>query len=260
MHKKCDNKYCNINQCSSKYHYCDTFNEPEPVTPKFFFYPCEIDLYNNLKNCLCKTVGFKLSCSDCILRLKIMKVTPCSVYGKTSSGKGPICLKLSAIDYVDFGKEVYVNPLCNVNISEILTLPGSKVEKGEPGPQGPQGEKGEAGPQGPKGEKGEAGPQGPKGEKGEAGPQGPKGEKGEAGSQGPKGEKGEAGSQGPKGEKGEAGSQGPKGEKGEAGSQGPKGEKGPKGEVGPSSKPAPVPYNPEKKKKLYTNKKDPYNK
>ncbi|MDU2688620.1 MAG: collagen-like protein [Paeniclostridium sordellii] len=165
MHKKCDNKYCNINQCSSKYHYCDTFNEPEPVTPKFFFYPCEIDLYNNLKNCLCKTVGFKLSCSDCILRLKIMKVTPCSVYGKTSSGKGPICLKLSAIDYVDFGKEVYVNPLCNVNISEILTLPGSKGEKGEPGPQGPKGEKGEAGPQGPKGEKGEAGPQGPKGEK-----------------------------------------------------------------------------------------------
>ena len=244
MHKNCDCNYCKPSKCKSKYYYLDYCNEDEytkPSKPMYTYYPCELDLYKNLVNCIGRTLGFKLSCSDCILRLKIMKITPCSVYGMTSSGKGPICVKLSAIDYVDFGKEVYINPLCNINTLEILTLPGT---------QGPKGEKGEAGPQGPKGEKGEAGPQGPKGEKGEAGPQGPKGEKGEAGSQGPKGEKGEAGAQGPKGEKGEAGSKGPKGEKGEAGSKGPKGEKGEMG-VAPS-KVKPVPYAP--------GKKTPYNK
>ena len=250
MHKNCDCNYCKPNKCKSKYYYLDYCNEDEytkPSKPMYTYYPCELDLYKNLVNCIGRTLGFKLSCSDCILRLKIMKITPCSVYGMTSSGKGPICVKLSAIDYVDFGKEVYINPLCNINTLEILTLPGAQGPKGEKGEAGPKGEKGEAGPQGPKGEKGEAGPQGPKGEKGEAGPQGPKGEKGEAGPQGLKGEKGEAGPQGLKGEKGEAGSKGPKGE---AGSKGPKGEKGEMG-VAPS-KVKPVPYAP--------GKKTPYNK
>ncbi len=34
--------------------------------------------------------------------------------GRTCSGKGPIYIKLSSIQYVDLGKEVYINPLCNV--------------------------------------------------------------------------------------------------------------------------------------------------
>ena len=48
-------------------------------------------------------------------------------------------------------------------------------EKGEPGPQGKQGEKGERGEPGPQGKQGE------KGERGEPGPQGKQGEKGDIG-------------------------------------------------------------------------------
>ncbi|MEG2983109.1 MAG: hypothetical protein RR835_00295, partial [Peptostreptococcaceae bacterium] len=183
MHKNCDYNNYKTPKYESKYYYCDDFKENDSNHPMFFYYPCELDLYNNLKNCIGKVVGFKLSCSDCILKIKICKLTPCSVCGTTSSGKGPIFIKLSAIDYVDFGKEVYVNPLCNINISEILTLPG----KDTMGPQGPKGDTGSAGPQGPKGDTGLAGPQGPKGDTGATGSQGPKGDTGATGSQGPKG-------------------------------------------------------------------------
>ena len=104
--------------------------------------------------------------------------------------------------------------------------------KGDPGPQGPQGERGE---QGPKGDTGDTGPQGARGETGAAGPQGPKGETGTRGPQGntgpagPQGEKGDTGARGPQGvqgEKGDTGPQGPKGDTGDPGPQGPKGEPG----------------------------------
>ncbi|WP_373599693.1 hypothetical protein [Paraclostridium bifermentans] len=226
MYKNCNSSYLKSCKCTPKPDCCESSSKCiTPFTPVLFYYPCEMDLYNNLVNCIGKTLGFKLSNSDCILKLKLTKITPCSLCGTTSSGKGPIYIKLSAIDYVDFGKEVYVNPLCNIDFSEILTVPG------------------------------------PKGDKGDAGPQGPKGDKGDTGSQGPKGDKGDTGSQGPKGDKGDAGPQGPKGDKGDAGPQGPKGDKGDIGDVAEiPSKVKPVPYNPDKKKVPYSSKKTPYNK
>lgn len=215
MQKKCDYNFCKQKKCTSEYCECDSCNlnksssnlfELETFdcdnypdknynchtcqssslncneSQMFFYYACDLDLYKNLVGCVGRILGFKLSNSDCILRLKIKKITPCSIYGTTSSGKGPICIKLSAIDYVDFGKEVYVNPLCNINKSEILTLPSVK---GEVGPQGPKGDTGAAGPQGPKGDTGSAGP---KGDTGSTGASGSKGPKGDVGPQGPKGE------------------------------------------------------------------------
>ncbi len=213
--------------------------QPTPFMPMFVFYPCDYDLYNNLTCYIGQTLGFKLSNSNCVIQLKIKKVTSCSVYGTTPSGKGPICIKLSAIDYVDFGEEVYVNPLCNVNIGSIA---------GVPGPQGP------AGPQGPKGDKGDTGatgPQGPKGDKGDTGaigPQGPKGDKGDMGPSGPQGATGAIGPQGPKGDKGDMGP---------AGAQGATGAIGPQGPAGTNT--TAVPYAPDKKK-VYPSKKTPYGK
>lgn len=77
--------------------------------------------------------------------------------------------------------------------------------KGDPGPQGPQGEVGPQGPQGIQGEKGEngaTGPQGPKGETGATGEQGPKGEQGPQGEQGPVGSAGKDGADGAPGKDG----------------------------------------------------------
>ena len=262
MQKKCDYNFCKQKKCTSEYCECDSCNlnksssnlfELETFdcdnypdknyncntcqssslncneSQMFFYYACDLDLYKNLVGCVGRILGFKLSNSDCILRLKVKKITPCSIYGTTSSGKGPICIKLSAIDYVDFGKEVYVNPLCNINKSEILTLPSS---------------------QGPKGDKGDVGPQGPKGDTGAAGPQGPKGDTGAAGSKGPKGDTGTAGPQGPKGDTGSTGASGSKGPKGDVGPQGPKGES-----IEVPNKVNPVPYKPNKKKIAPSSKK-----
>ena len=100
-------------------------------------------------------MGLKLEGSDCILRLKVCQVNQCAVMGQTSSGRGPIYIKLSSIQYVDLGREVYVNPLCNTG--------------GGVGPQGPMGP---TGPQGVTGQMGATGPQGPAGQMGPTGPQG----------------------------------------------------------------------------------------
>ncbi|MGL6105969.1 hypothetical protein [Romboutsia sp.] len=159
-----------------------------------FVYPinlCDCQMYNILCDCMGKVIGLKLEDSDCILRLRICQVSHCAVMGKTASGKGPIYVKLSSIQYIDLGKETYVNPLCNVTVG--TGTPGPKGDKGDIGPQGPKGDKGDIGPQGPKGDKGDIGPQGPKGDKGDIGPQGPKGlkgDKGDVGSQGPAGPQG----------------------------------------------------------------------
>ena len=244
---------CNFSNCKQKKnmktsYFCDDYiqpvkekmvTQPMPFMPMFVFYPCDYDLYNNLTCYIGQTLGFKLSNSNCVIQLKIKKVTSCSVYGTTPSGKGPICIKLSAIDYVDFGEEVYVNPLCNINIGSIA---------GVPGPQGPKGDKGDTGatgPQGPKGDKGATGaigPQGPKGDKGDMGPAGP---------QGPKGDKGDIGPTGAQGATGAVGPQGPKGDTGATGAVGPQ------GPAGTNTKA--VPYAPDKKK-VYPSKKTPYGK
>lgn len=109
IYKNCNSSYLKLCKCASKTDCCNSSSKCNfPFTPILFYYPCEIDFYNNLVNCIGKTLGFKLSNSDCILKLKLTK----SLRGTTSSGKGPIYIKLSAIDYVDFGKEIYVNPLC----------------------------------------------------------------------------------------------------------------------------------------------------
>ena len=84
--------------------------------------------------------------------------------GITSSCKGPIFVKLSSIQYVDFGSETYVNPLCNVGIGS--------AQQGPVGPQGPQGPAGPTGPQGSAGAKGAQGPAGPQGLQGLQGPTG----------------------------------------------------------------------------------------
>ena len=86
MHKNYDCNYCKPNKCKSKYYYLDCCKEDKyikpskpsckeneytkPSKPTYTYYPCELDLYKNLVNCIGRTLGFKLSCSDCILRLK----------------------------------------------------------------------------------------------------------------------------------------------------------------------------------------------
>lgn len=234
----CDTKMCKQKkECSKSMH--------KGMYP-MFVYPidlCNCQIYQILNCARGKIVGLKLTDSDCILRLRICDVNQCAVMGKTSSGKGPIYVKLSSIQYVDLGNETYVNPLCSSSSSSIgLQGPagpkGDKGDKGDVGPKGDKGDKGDIGPKGPKGDKGDTGTQGLMGPKGSdgisgnviAGPQGPKGDKGDVGPQGPKG---------PKGDKGDTGSQGPIGPKGDIGPQGPQ---GPAGTPEPYVPPKKVPY------------------
>ena len=268
MDKNCVNKCnsCNLSSCkelkADKTHknkkvYCsgkmDHSSCPMYVIP----INCEdFQIFNILCCSIGKTVGLKLEGSDCILRLRVCQVNQCAVMGKTSSGKGPIYIKLSAIQYVDLGKEVYINPLCNE-----ASCVGTQGPVGPQGPKGEMGLQGKVGPQGPKGEmgpQGKVGPQGPKGEmglQGKAGAQGPKGEmglQGQVGPQGPKGEiglQGKAGAQGPKGEMGLQGQVGPQGPKGEMGLQGQTGAQGIPGMIVPTTIPE---Y--EYKKKKYQNR------
>ena len=145
---------------TKKKDYCNV----KPDMESMFVYPinlCDVQIYQILCQCMGRVVGLKLVDSDCILRLKIKQVNQCAVMGKTCSGKGPIYVKLSSIQYVDLGKETYVNPLCNVGTVQGI--------QGPPGPQGPKGDKGDMGPQGPAGPKGDMGPQGPAGVKGAKG-------------------------------------------------------------------------------------------
>ena len=151
----------------------------------FFVIPLDCgdyQIFNILRCSIGRVVGLKLNNSDCILRLKVSQVNQYAVMGKTRSGKGPIYVKLSSIQYVDLGEEVYINPLCSTGVVE-----------GPMGPMGPQGPQGEVGPQGPQGDMGPVGPQGPQGDMGPAGPQGPQGEVGPIGPQGPQGEVGPIG-------------------------------------------------------------------
>lgn len=286
MDKNCVNKCnsCNMSSCQelkadktckNKKVYCS--GKMESSSCPMFVVPVncgDFQIFNILKCSIGKMVGLKLEGSDCILRLKVCQVNQCAVMGKTCSGKGPIYIKLSSIQYVDLGKEVYVNPLCNFS-SGI----GTQGPAGPMGPMGPKGPKGDMGIQGPKGDMGSQGPagptgqMGPKGETGSVGPAGPMGlmgPKGETGPQGPagtpgassKGTKGETGPQGPAGPMGPMGPQGPKGDMGSQGPVGPTGQIGPMGEIGPQGSagipgtvvPTPIPEY-EYKKKKYQNKK-----
>ena len=205
------NSYCNV----------------KPDMNSMFVYPinlCDMQIYQVLCQCMGKVVGLKLVDSDCILRLKIKQLNQCVVMGKTSSGKGPIYVKLSSIQYVDLGKETYVNPLCNFGGGQ-----------GIPGPAGPAGPMGPMGPQGPKGDKGDTGamgPQGPQGSKGNTGAIGPMGPAGPQGSKGDTGAMGPMGPQGPQGFKGDTGAMGPQGPAGSTGAQGLMGPQGSTGATG----------------------------
>ena len=222
MERDCSNKTnsckCNTHkQSSCAEHSCNNVKGSEP--PMFVIpFDCgDYQIFNILRCAIGQVVGLKLENSDCILRLKVCQVNQCAVMGKTSSGKGPIYVKLSSIQYVDLGKEVYVNPLCNIGT----------------GAQGPQGPAGPMGPQGPAGPKGSTGAQGP------MGPQGPAGPKGSTGSSG-------VGISGSKGDKGATGATGPQGA---TGSVGPQGATGPAGVYTPPTKPSTskpqkyMPYN-----------------
>ena len=153
--------------------------KPKSTAP-LFVYPidcADYQIYYLLYCSIGRFVGLKLVGNNCILRLKICQVNQCGVMGITSSCKGPIFVKLSSIQYVDFGSETYVNPLCNVGIGSAQQGPVGPQE-GPAGPTGPQGDQGPTGPQGPAGAKGAqgiAGPQGPAGAKGAQGPAGPQG-------------------------------------------------------------------------------------
>ena len=207
--KACENKKV---YCSGK---VDCTSCPVYVIPL----NCEdLQIFNILHCSIGRYVGLKLEGSDCILRIKVCQVNQCALMGKTCSGKGPIYIKLSAIQYVDLGNEVYINPLCNVGIVGT---------QGPTGPQGPNGDKGDMGPMGPQG------PTGPKGDKGNTGPTGPMGP---TGSQGPAGKPGTStkGEKGDKGDTGPMGPQGPKGDKGDKGDMGPQGVTGPTGATGPT--------------------------
>ena len=178
------------NDCCKKVYSCDkkkcsTF--PMYVIP---FNCGDFQIFNILHCSIGRIVGLKLEGSDCILRLKVCQVNQCAVMGKTCSGKGPIYIKLSSIQYVDLGNEVYVNPLCNV--SGI----GVQGPEGPVGPAGPQGPQGPAGPMGPQGPQGATGPMGPAGAAGAQGPQGATGPMGPAGAAGTQGPQGATGPQG----------------------------------------------------------------
>lgn len=202
-----------------------------------FVYPvnlCDVQIYQILCQCIGRVVGLKLVDSDCILRLKIKQVNQCAVMGKTCSGKGPLYVKLSSIQYVDLGKETYVNPLCNVGVAQGI--------QGPPGPMGPQGPKGDKGDMGPQGPQGPAGNKGDKGDMGPAGPQGPAGAMGSMGSQGPQGPTGPTGAMGPQGPTGPQGAMGPQGPTGPQGAKGDMGATGPTGKPEKYMPPKKVPY------------------
>ena len=239
MDKNCVNKCnsCNVSSCKelktdktckNKKVYCSGKMNC-PSCPMFVVpVNCEDFQIFNILNCsIGRVVGLKLEGSDCILRLKICQVNQCAVMGKTSSNKGPIYIKLSAIQYVDLGKEVYVNPLCNMTSGVGIPGPagpqGPKGDKGDMGPQGPQGPKGDKGDMGAKGDKGDIGPAGPQGPMGITGPQGPQGP---IGPKGPTGPQGQVGATGPQGLQGPAGPQGATGSQGQAGATGPQGPQG----------------------------------
>ena len=193
---------------TKKKNYCDV----KPDMESMFVYPvnlCDVQIYQILCQCIGRVVGLKLVDSDCILRLKIKQVNQCAVMGKTCSGKGPLYVKLSSIQYVD--------SLCNVGVAQGIQGP-----PGPMGPQGPKGDKGDIGPMGPQG------PAGNKGDKGDMGPAGPQGPAGATGSQGPTGPTGAMGPQGPTG---------PIGVTGPTGSIGPQGPTGAMSVTGPTGKP-----------------------
>ena len=244
---------------NKKKDYCDVKTNMKPM----FVYPVnlgDVQIYQILCQCIGKVVGLKLVDSNCILRLKIKQINQCTVMGKTCSGKGPIYVKLSSIQYVDLGKETYVNPLCGAGVVQGI--------QGPPGPMGPQGPKGDKGatgpmgPQGPKGDKGTTGsmgPQGPAGAMGATGPQGP------AGPQGATGAIGATGPQGPAGPQGATGLQGPQGPAGPQGATGPQGPAGPQGVTGPQGPQGPADAigatgSTTKPEKYMPNKKMPYKK
>ena len=202
----------------------------------------DVQIYNVLCCSIGHTVGLKLEGSDCILRLKVCQVNQCAVMGQTSSGRGPIYIKLSSIQYVDLGREVYVNPLCNT---------GGGV--GPQGPMGPTGPQGPQGPTGPQGSAGQMGPTGPQGPAGQMGPTGPQGSTGQMGATGPQGPQGPMGATGPQGSTGQMGATGPQGPMGATGPQGPAGQMGPTGPQGVTGTPGtiipsviPEKYNPKK--------------
>ena len=118
---------------------------------------------------------------------------------------------ITAVTPVEQGGKIIGYTISFRNSDPITIYHG---EKGEQGPQGPQGE------QGPQGPQGEQGPQGPQGEQGPQGPQGEQGEQGPQGEQGEQGPQGEPGEQGPQGEPGEQGPQGEQGKPGEDGDDG----------------------------------------
>ena len=255
MHKDylSNDKYCGC-QTSKPYYkakkknYCNVSDDMKSM----FVYPvnlCDMQIYQILCQAVGRVVGLKLADSNCILRLRVKQVNQYAVMGMTSSGKGPIYVKLSSIQYVDFGKETYVNPLCNVALVQ-----GVQGPQGPAGPQGPKGDKGDKGDMGPMGMQGPAGAIGPmgskgdKGDKGDMGPQGiqgPKGDKGDKGDMGPQGIQGPKGDKGDKGDVGAQGMQGPKGDKGDTGAQGAQGIQGVQGAQGYNLKPEK--YNPPKK-------------
>ena len=173
MDKNCVNKCnsCNMSSCQelkadkackNKKVYCS--GKMESTSCPMFVVPVncgDFQIFNILKCSIGKIVGLKLEGSDCILRLKVCQVNQCAVMGKTCSGKGPIYIKLSSIQYVDLGKEVYVNPLCSFSSGV-----GAQGKTGPAGPAGSAGPMGPMGPKGSKGPKGDMGVQGPKGDMG----------------------------------------------------------------------------------------------
>ena len=104
--KICDCQTSKPSCKTKKKDYCNV----KPDMESMFVYPinlCDVQIYQILCQCMGRVVGLKLVDSDCILRLKIKQVNQCAVMGKTCSGKGPIYVKLSSIQYVDLGKETY---------------------------------------------------------------------------------------------------------------------------------------------------------
>ena len=188
--------------CKNKKVYCSGKMDSS-VCPLFVIpVDCgDYQIFNILRCSIGKVVGLKLDSSDCILRLKICQVNQCVVMGRTCSGKGPIYIKLSSIQYVDLGKEVYINPLCNVVSGGV----GPAGPQGPMGPQGATGPMGPAGPMGPQGATGPMGPAGPMGPQGATGPMGPAGQIGPQGATGPMGPAGQMGQQGATGPMGPAG-------------------------------------------------------
>jgi len=152
--------------------------------------------------------------------------------GSTYQGAWSSTVQYHKDDTVGYNGTSYICTADNLNAPPSANLGvywDVIAQKGDTGPQGPQGIQGPQGNQGIQGPTGATGAQGVQGPVGATGPQGPIGNTGPTGAQGPQGTVGPTGPQGPQGIPGTAGATGAQGPQGVPGNTGATGAQGPAG-------------------------------